>query len=114
MHYKREEIVEYLEDFLKDCLEYDKDYLKDNDKSDIHHEAFNTDYYIIGTYKAKEWLGEEVFEVIEQIKEYENMHFGEVNTDFSNPERIVNMYVYIVGEDLIYNHLEDLDLKEVA
>ena len=30
---------------------------------DLHHELCNTDYFIIGTYKAKQWLGDYVFDV---------------------------------------------------
>ena len=100
MNYKKQEIREHLEDFLKDCLEYDKDYLINNDNREVHHNAFNTDYYIIGTHKAIEWLGNQAFNVINFIKEYEIDNFGEVYTDFSDPEKIVNMYTYIIGEQL--------------
>lgn len=68
---------------------------------DLHNEIYNTDYYIIGTYKAKQWLGDHVFDVIDTIKEYEQENFGDVNTDFSDPEKVVNMYVYIVGEEVL-------------
>lgn len=68
---------------------------------DLHHQIFNTDYYIIGTYKAKQWLGDHAFDVIETIKEYEQDNFGQVSTDFSDPEKVVNMYVYIVGEEVL-------------
>lgn len=68
---------------------------------DLHNEVFNTDYYIIGAYKAKQWLGDHAFDVIDTIKEYEQENFGDVNTDFSDPEKVVNMYVYIVGEEVL-------------
>ena len=74
-------------------------------KDDLHHEVFNTDYYIIGTYKAKQWLKDEVFNVIDIIKKYENFNFGQVSTDFSEPEKVVNMYTYIVGEEVVANYL---------
>ena len=64
--------------------------------TDVHHQLFNTDYYIIGTYKAEVW-----FEAIREIKEYEKWHFGEVTTDLSNPEKVVNMFVYIKGEEIL-------------
>jgi hypothetical protein len=70
--------------------------------------AFNTDYYIIGTYKAKKWLGDEVFNVIEIIKDYEQLHFGEVSTDLSDPEKIVNMYAYIIGENIVEEYKNQL------
>ena len=73
----------------------------DNDVSDLHHYLLNEDYFIIGTYKAKKWLGSEVFDVIETIREYEQSNFGEVSTDFSNPEKVANMYAYILGEEIL-------------
>ena len=107
--YKYEEIKEHFEDFIQD---QDKDWIKENFE-DLHHHAFNNDYYIIGTYQAKKWLGDEVFEIINIIKEYENDNFGEVNTDFSDPEKVVNMYTYIIGEDVV-NNWKSFDYKEVA
>ena len=97
--YKYEEIKEHFEDFIKD---QDKEWIKENFE-DLHHHAFNNDYYIIGTYQAKKWLGDEVFNVIDIIKQYEMDNFGEVYTDFSEPEKVVNMYTYIVGEDVVNN-----------
>lgn len=111
MKYKYEEIKEHFEDFIKENEEQIKE---DNYfYEDLHHHCFNTDYYIIGTYQATKWLGDQVFNVIEYIKEYENNNFGEVTTDFSDPEKIVNMYVYIMGEEIVYNYKEKLE-KEMA
>lgn len=76
---------------------------------DLHNEAFNTDYYIIGTYEAKQALvAFGVFEAIEKVMDYEKFNFGEVYTDISNPEKLVNMLFYIVGEEVIsdLNELE--------
>ena len=101
MDYKIDEIKEYATDRIKENLAYDKDYL-DKDISDIHFDLFNQDYYIIGYYKAEKWLKNNVFQVIEFIKEYEQDNFGEVTTDLSNSESVVNMYVYIIGEQLLY------------
>jgi len=108
MDYKREEIKEYFDDFIND---QDSDWIEDN-KDDLHYHAFNTDYYIIGTYQAKEWLGNKVFDVIEHIREYEEFNFGEVYTDFSEPERVVNMYTYIIGEEIVSEYINKLE--EVA
>ena len=100
--YKRDEIKEFLDERIEEMKEYDIKNLKQLIKDgDIHNEIFNTDYYIIGTYEAKKWLGDQAFDVIGIIKEYEEDNFGEVTTELDNPEKVVNMYVYIVGEDLI-------------
>ena len=108
--YKYEEIQEYFNDWLKENLDYYKENEPKTYLEDLHHYAFNQDYYIIGTYKAKQWLDDEVFNIINIIKNYEKDCFGEVSTDFSNPEKIVNMYVYIVGEQIVNNYIE----KQVA
>lgn len=69
---------------------------------DLHNEVFNTNYYIIGTYQAKEALKEyDVFEAIELVQEYEKEHFGEILTDLSDPEKLFNMVYYIVGDEVI-------------
>lgn len=95
--FKYDEIEQHFQEWLGD---QSFDWVQDN-MDDLHHHCFNTDYYIIGTYQAKQWLGDNVFEIIEVIKEYEQDNFGEVTTDLSDPEKIVNMYTYIVGEQVV-------------
>ena len=69
---------------------------------DLHNEVFNTDYYIIGNYEAKEALREfDVFDAIEMVQEYEKFQFGEVYTDLSDPEKLINMVYYIIGDEVI-------------
>lgn len=69
---------------------------------DLHNEVFNTDYYIIGTFAAKEALREyDVFEAIELVQNYEKEQFGEIYTDISNPEQLINMVYYIIGDEVI-------------
>ena len=109
MDYKYEEIKDYALETLKENIKYDEDYLN-KDIQDIHFDLFNEDYYLIGYYECRKWLEDEVFNVIECIKEYEEFNFGEVTTDFSNSERVVNMYVYIIGERLLY---EDNIIDEI-
>jgi hypothetical protein len=78
---------------------------------DLHNEIFNTDYFIIGRYQSEQWLINNVgiFNAIEIIKEYEQDNFGTVSTDLSEPEKVVNMFVYIVGELILQesNHLNN-------
>lgn len=77
---------------------------------DLHNEVFNTGYYIIGTHEAKEALEEYgVFEAIEKVQEYEKDNFGEVYTDLSDPEKLINMLYYIIGEDVLYEMMEGVD-----
>ena len=97
--FKDNEISEYIEDSIKDWKKNITN--RTRMKEDLHYHLFNEDYYIIGTYKAEKWLGDNAFKVIDYIKEYENDNFGAVNTDFSSPEAVVNMFAYIRGEELL-------------
>lgn len=114
--------IQELKEHIKDCAKYyyaDRDeivesYLKDNLWEDIHQSAFNTDYYIVGTYKAKEWLGDKAMEIVAYIQNYEKDNFGNdqietfLNEDGSiNYERIVNMYTYIRGQELVSDFIEE-------
>ena len=74
---------------------------------DLHNEVFNTDYYIIGTHEAKKALEEyDVFEAIERVQTYEKENFGELYTDLSDPEKLINMLFYIIGEEVLWEMLE--------
>lgn len=99
IHKKREEIIEFTKERVEEIHDYNPDKL--DDLSELHHEIFNTDYYIIGRYQCEQWLGTDVFHCIETIKDYEEFHFGESHTDLSCPESVVNMYVYIIGEEVL-------------
>ena len=110
MQYKREEIKEHARESIKYSLEYDKDYL-DKDINDIHHDIFNTDYYLIYYSACEKWLGSHAFECIGIIQDYENDNFGEVTTDLSDSEKVVNMYAYIIGEDILQGVINEF--KEV-
>ncbi len=71
--------------------------------NEIHHEVYNTDYFVIGRWQAEQYLQqhEGVFSAIAEIKEYEENNFGEVTTDLSEAEHVCNMLAYIYGEELL-------------
>ena len=84
------------------------DYLNENYTSleldDLHHNIYNTSDFFIYYSEAKEALENyDVFDAIEFVKEYETENFGVVNTDLSNPCKIANMLLYILGETLIWD-----------
>ena len=96
-YYKYNEIKKHFTDWLED---QSPEWIAHN-VDDIHYYAFNQDYYIIGYYKAEQWLGDKAFEVIGIVQQYEQDNFGEVTTDLSSSEAVVNMYAYIVGEAVV-------------
>tara|TARA_A100001201_G_C4059931_1_gene192370 strand:+ start:215 stop:589 length:375 start_codon:yes stop_codon:yes gene_type:complete len=114
MQYKREEIKNYIIDNIS--------YLNGIHTDDIHYELFNIDHYLIGYYNCEKWLidGELnwTFEIINYIITYEQDNFGKVSTNFGSSEDVVNMYVYIIGEQIlneinIYNYDCVLTKKDI-
>ena len=78
--------------------------------SDLHHEVFNTDYYIIGTYEAKEALREyDVIEALQKVWNFEKNNFGEIYTDLSDPEKLINMLWYIIGEEVLFEMMDGVE-----
>ncbi len=97
----REQIIECLRDGF------------DSYYCDLHDQVFNTDYYIIGTKEAREVLEEyDVFKAIEKVQTYEKENFGEVYTDLSDPEKLVNMLFYIIGEEVLYKLMDSSETWE--
>ena len=80
---------------------------------DLHDQIFNTDYYIIGTYEAKKALEEyDVFKAIEKVQTYETDNFGEFYTDLTDPEKLINMLFYIIGEEVLYEIMDGIEAWE--
>ena len=99
------ELKQHIADLIAD------DVLTVDNQDDWHFHAFNEDYYLIGYYNCEQWLAKHdvsAFEAIETIREYEQDNFGEVLTKFDNAESVVNMYVYILGEEVLQRM--DIDL----
>jgi transcriptional regulator with PAS, ATPase and Fis domain len=87
--------------------------LTPDNQDEWHFHAFNEDYYLIGYYNCEQWLEKHdvsAFEAIDEVVTYEKECFGEVNTKM-NSESVVNMYVYIQGEELMsgIDTLEELE-----
>jgi hypothetical protein len=88
--------------------------LTPDNQDEWHFHSFNEAYYLTGTYNCEQWLKEHdvsAFQAIDTIVEYEQANFGEVNTKLDNAESVVNMYVYIQGEELMsgIDTLEELE-----
>jgi hypothetical protein len=80
---------------------------------ELHHEVFNTDYYIIGTYQAKKALEEYgLWDAIEKVQTYERETFDGVYTDLSDPVKLINMLYYIIGEEVLNEMMDGIDAWE--
>ena len=96
-----EELKQHLINVITD--QYSDD---ETDFDDLHHLAFNEDYYIIGYYQAKEWLKShtvDAFEAIAYVVQKETQELGSCyfSHDDFNSERIVNLLVYFAGYEVI-------------
>ena len=101
MNHLKKDVASYMISQLEDQVGLD------NDVSDLHHYLLNEDYFIIGSYRAEQWLKKDdssIFEAIETIREYEQSNFGQVSTDLSSSENVANMLAYILGEQILYNN----------
>jgi len=103
-----------MDNIIKAIIDDMADKLSDNvgldaEGAELHHELCNTDYFIIGRQRAIDFVGVNCFQAMHIIKEYEQTNFGEMTTDISEPERVVNMLAYIIGEQVLSHsdHLSD-------
>ena len=95
----KQDVKNYIIDQLNDDVGLDQHI------SDLHYYLLNQDYFIIGYYKAEQWLKKDsIFNAIETIKDYEQSNFGQVLTDLSSSENVANMLAYILGEEILYNN----------
>mgnify|MGYP000005821145 CR=1 FL=1 len=98
----KEELTSYVLELINDKV------LTDDNRDDWHYLAFNEDYYIIGYYQASEWLKKHSinpFKAVSICQRYELNNFGVTPSFYDNSEKVVNMLVYIYGEEII-NELE--------
>lgn len=79
---------------------------------DLHNEVFNSDDTYIYTQEAIEALEDYgTFKAICEVMEYENDNFGDVMTDLSDPIKIANMMVYILGDKVLHDWNNDFSNK---
>ena len=89
---------------------------------DLAYEMYNNDYYIIGTYKAKQFLKEYFDDMSECLEQYQE-EVGEVYKDITNPEKVASLLALFVAQDVLseskvlddkWNEaLEESDLEQI-
>ena len=67
---------------------------------DLAHEMYNNDYYIIGTYKARQFLKKYFDDMIECLEQYEE-EVGETYPDITNSEKLATLLALSVAEDVL-------------
>ena len=97
---------------VQSIIESDIDNYEGQTIESFHFDQFNADYYIIGTYKAKQWLTDkDVFNCIDIVQEWERDVFGELQSDLSNPEKLASLLMYTVSERMLQDICYELDIE---
>ena len=107
-----------IKDEIKDMI---MDY-EDAYGCDLAHEMYNNDYYIIGTYEAKQFLKEYFDDMCECLEQYQE-EVDEVYKDITNPEKVASLLALFVAQDVLseskvlddkWNEaLEESDLEQI-
>ena len=73
---------------------------------DLHHHMFNMDYFIIGTYKASKFIGEDLGDILRVCIDFEK-DMGIFDESFYmtilEPEKVVNKLAYVIGYEILNN-----------
>ena len=75
---------------------------------------FSSDYYIIGTYKAKEWLKKYFDDMLESIEWNKEMFDKDFSYLITEPEEMVNIVALAVIEEVLADIIYELDELELA
>lgn len=104
-----------IESVKNELLEYGKDNYKDHnfeDENELHYSLFNEDYYLIGYYNTSQWLKKhniEQLNAVSFVQDYERDNFGDDSVRiYDNTETLVNMLVYIIGEEIVNELFSDI------
>ena len=108
-----------IESVKNELLEYVKEnhkYHNFEDVNELHFSLFNEDHYLIGYYNTEQWLKKhniEQLNAVSFVQRYELDNFGaDCVGIYDNTETLVNMLVYIIGEEVIYEFAENLEKEE--
>ena len=73
---------------------------------DLHHHMFNMDYFIIGTYKASQFIASDLGKILEVCIDFEK-DMGIFDESFYmtilEPEKVVNKLAYVIGYEILNN-----------
>ena len=111
-------VTEIKQHIIESIEETDFDLTETVQDAELHYYAFNQGEYIIGYHQASEWLKKhdiDPFEAISYVIDAEEWRFGEmtIKANEFNSERIVNLLVYYVGEDILNEIGYDETLEDV-
>ena len=94
----KKELAAYLIDMINEGV------LTNENCDDWNHVAFNQTYYVIDNHVAKKWMEKhevDVFGGMKICQKWEKETLGEVHTEYSGWEDVVNMIVFVIGWELL-------------
>ena len=97
---KRDEITDYAIQRMIEIATDDYSKFIEMEDVELHFYIFRPDY-LLGRWECTRWLGEDVFNVIDHIQEWEDENFEKRTCDCSNPEDIVNLYSSLIGKEIL-------------
>lgn len=74
---------------------------------DLACEMYNNDYYIIGTYQAKEFTKENIENVLQALENYQD-NIGTQYNDITDYEKLATFTVLDVAENIISEAMNDI------
>ena len=94
-----------------EMIDYIENYgIQDMYLCDIANTLYNNDYYIIGIYKAKEWLKKYFDDMLATIEYWEDETgepYGQMITEI---ERLATLVAYTVVDNLLYEAYDHAEL----
>ena len=86
----------------------DVDYKLDNPyDEDLPMRMYNEEYFKVYHKDAKDFLGDDAFDVISEVQQYEQDYYGALYTDLGDAPAVANMYALIRGEELLDEIIKD-------
>tara|TARA_R110000824_G_scaffold5440_8_gene25176 strand:+ start:2004 stop:2360 length:357 start_codon:yes stop_codon:yes gene_type:complete len=105
------------EEFKQRAIDYVNDGVLTNDnKEEWHFYLFNEDYYLIGNRRAENWLTLHDVSPFESIRSYlykaidfldTKKVLKELNEGLLDAERVVNTYIYFLGDEWMMEEGEE-------
>ena len=117
--YKIDIIENYIHDSLNDCEESEIFVVDDDgvvDTTDLHQKLFNTTEFIDDHSNAVEWIKNDIDTLLllqREVITFEREQFGHCTTDITDLCAVINMYVYIVGYDILPQIVQDMYDKQI-
>ena len=105
----RDHLLDYIELRVGD-LKHSPELVEEwkEDYTELHHEVFNTVELIDNRTDAIHFLGDLAFPAIEYVNEWELENCGEISIKYSYPKQLANLLMYILGEIVVQEFVEQL------